>query len=151
MEESAFSRATLKWPITNILDNVVPGSIRRIYDEASRIKNSSPGSFAVQIRRALEALCKDRGIQKKALEQSLKELAHRGEIPQLLVEMTDVIRLLGNYGAHFDEQTISLKDIFVIEDFFRAVIEYVYVAPSRIDEVKSRLERMRNPPSEADS
>jgi len=74
------------------LDSSVPYSVAKIYREAERIKQIAPNAYAVQIRRALEAVCKDRGSLKKTLAQRLKELADKGEIPMALIEATDMLR-----------------------------------------------------------
>ena len=135
--------AVLCWPDPGVLDIVVPEAIRSVYQEASRIKSLSPSAFAVLIRRSLEALCHDRGIQKRTLMESLRELSIRGEIPSRLSEMTDALRFFGNYGAHHVEHSVLPRHVPIINNFFRAVIEYVYVAPSRIDEVRIHLEELK--------
>lgn len=69
----------LVWPKFRELQECVPITVRRIYAEAISIKSRAPNAFANQIRRALEAICKDRGATSRTLAQSLNELTHRGE------------------------------------------------------------------------
>lgn len=128
------------WPQPGDLHPSVPESVRRIYSEASAIKSRAPNAFANQIRRSLEALCKDRGTNKRVLAQSLKELSSRGEIPPTLADMTDVLRQLGNIGSHAGDQEIDPDYVDVIDDFFRAIVEYVYIAPHKVNEFKARLD-----------
>lgn len=71
----------LVWPKPSALHECVPKAVRRIYAESSAIKTRAPNAFANQIRRSLEAVCKDRGATSPTLAQNLTELAHRGEIP----------------------------------------------------------------------
>lgn len=130
----------LMWPQPGDLHPSVPESVRRIYSEASAIKSRAPNAFANQIRRSLEALCKDRGTNKRVLAQSLKELSSRGEIPPTLADMTDVLRQLGNIGSHAGDQEIDPDYVDVIDDFFRAIVEYVYIAPHKVNEFKARLD-----------
>ena len=66
----------------------------------------------------------------------------KGEIPPVLAEMATILRLLGNVGAHLTEEPVKPPDTWVIDDFFRAVIEYVYVAPSRIKEISDGLKKV---------
>lgn len=132
----------LVWPEANGLHRSVPGSVRTCYEEAKAIKHVAPNAFANQIRRSLEALCKDRGANQRSLFKSLKELADKGEIPPVLSEMTDVIRLLGNIGSHAADEHVGARHVDVLDDFFMAVVEYVYVAPFRIDEIKAELKRL---------
>jgi len=122
---------------------MVPKHITQIYEEAALIQKASPDAFAVQIRRGLEAICAERGIKGKTLNIGLKELAERGEIPKVLVEATDVLRLLGNVGAHWTGQHVHPSQIPALDDFFKAVVEYIFVAPSKLQEFKNQLEAFK--------
>lgn len=55
--------------------------------------------------------------------------------------LTEVIRILGNVGAHDYQQNLSEYDAHVINEFFRAVVEYVYVAPSGLKDYRYSLAR----------
>jgi hypothetical protein len=138
-EPDEFELAGLAWPQKQTLHVAVPKPIRQIYEEAALIRNLSADAFAVQIRRALEAICNDRGITVVNLHDALRELAKKGEIPPVLAEFTDVLRLLGNIGAHWTGQKVHPLQTHAIDDFFRAVVEYIYVAPSKLKEFKDRL------------
>ena len=138
----------LMWPHPGGLHHSVPVSVRKIYAEAAAIKERAPNAFANQIRRSLEAVCKDRGAEKRVLAQNLQELSSRGEIPPTLAEMTDVLRQLGNIGSHVGDEDIDSKYVRVIDDFFRAIVEYVYIAPYKVREFKARLEFIRKINSE---
>lgn len=136
-EADSFYKADLVWPQWN-LHSAVPRTVAKIYAEAVRIKSLAPNAFAVQIRRALEALCEDRGAKKTSLQACIKELADKGEIPPVLAEATDVLRLLGNVGAHAADMTVHPLRVFAIDDFFRVIVEYVYIAPRKLEEFKQR-------------
>ncbi|HGF5285416.1 DUF4145 domain-containing protein, partial [Vibrio parahaemolyticus] len=131
-------KRTLVYPNIH-LDSSVPDSVSKIYDEAVRVKYISPNSFAVQIRRALEALTNDRGVPKGNLASKLKVLSERGEIPGNLAEATDILRLVGNLGAHADKDDVHPLHAMAIDEFFRAIVDYVYVAPARIDRFNELL------------
>jgi hypothetical protein len=92
----------------------------------------------VLIRRALEAICADRGITKGCLKSRLDELVRRGEIPLNLIEAATILRSLGNEGAH--GESISPYTTWVIADFFKAIVEYIYVAPNKVETYKRRVE-----------
>jgi len=140
VEDKDFHLADLIWPDPGVLHKAVPKAVAECYSEAVRIKNVAPNAFAVQIRRALEAICDDRGAKKGVLQRRLEGLASQGEIPTILAEMTDVLRLLGNIGAHVADQSVKPGHVQAIDGFFRAVVEYVYVAPSKLKEFRDRLE-----------
>jgi len=137
VEDKDFHRTDLVWPDPGVLHQSVPKAIAECYVEAARI-NLAPNAFAVQIRRALEALCDDRSAKKGALQLRLQDLVSRGEVPPVLAEMTYVLRLLGNIGAHAADQSIKPGHVLAIDDFFRVIIEYVYVAPSKLKEFRDR-------------
>ena len=118
IEDKDFHRAYLVWPDPGVLHSSIPNAICECYVEAARIKNLAPNAFAVQIRRALEALCDDRSAKKGVLHLRLKDLVSRGEIPPVLAEMTYVLRLLGNIGAHAADQSIKPGHVLAIDDFF---------------------------------
>jgi hypothetical protein len=138
-EAEHFEDSDLVWPKKKTLHESAPKDIQRIYEEAALIQWASPAAFAVQIRRGLEAICLDRKVEQRNLRPALSELAKKGEIPPVLAEYTDVLRLLGNIGAHWTGQQVHPLQTPAIDDFFRAVIEYIYVAPSKLKEFKDRL------------
>lgn len=133
----------LQYPQSAELADSVPTSVREVYSEASRIKRTAPNAFAVMLRRALEAVCDDRGVDKGALAQRLRKLADRGEVPPLLAEVSDVVRFLGNIGAHASGMSVTPPDTWVLDDFLRAIIEYVYVAPGKLKKYKEKLQKLR--------
>lgn len=143
MEPDGFEHAELLWPDFE-LHNSVPDSVSSIYSEACRIKYIAPNAFAVQIRRAIEALCNDRGVSERNLAKSLEKLGERGELPSALYEATDIIRLVGNVGAHASEENVHPLQVMALDDFFKAVVEYVYVSPAKIDEFKNSTLKHRN-------
>jgi Domain of unknown function (DUF4145) len=137
-----FTEADLVYPTSPELHASVPEIVRVCYSEAAKVKNAAPNAYAVMIRRSLEALCDDRKVAKGILQRRLAELVSRGEIPQTLAEMTTALRLLGNVGAHDTAQSVTLPMTWVIDEFFRAVVEYVYVAPSKLAAFKERLDKL---------
>lgn len=137
--DAPFYEASLVWPDDGELHHSVPTAIAESYREAVRIRRLAPTAFAVQVGRALEYLCKDRNTGGTTLQQRLDSLAKRGEIPGSLAKMSSVIRNLRNVGAHATDTKVSELDAAAIDGFFRSVIEYVYVAPFKLQEYQERL------------
>ena len=131
-----FPKSSLIWPKQKILAEKVPQIIREYYEEATRIKRRGSNSFAGQIRKCLEALCDDRKMKKGDLIKRLEELENSGEIPKHFIEMANIIRLFGNIGVHSSGKNIHSLPVDTIDDFFTAIVEYVYGFPSRIEEIK---------------
>lgn len=69
LEDTDFTSGELIYPNAGQLRSSVPAVIRQIYEEAWRIKELAPNAFSVQIRRALEALCEDRGARGSNLQK----------------------------------------------------------------------------------
>lgn len=57
--------------------------------------------------------------------------------------MTDVIRLLGNSASH-DNVEIEASFADTIDEFFRAMLDYVYVRPFRVSEIRNKFELAKN-------
>ena len=140
MPANHFASGELIFPESGELHKAVPEAIRAVYSEAWRIKEIAPNAFATQIRRALEAVCEDRQTARGALAVRLEQLADKGELPPNLVEVAGVIRLLGNIGAHAAERQVHPLHVQALDDFFRAVVEYVYVAPSKLRVFRETME-----------
>jgi hypothetical protein len=134
-----FRQSGLIWPPRLMSGSAVPAPVAGIYAEAAVVKRVSPNSFAVQIRRALEAVCADRGASGHSLHGMLAELGRRGDLPPVLGEMTDVLRLLGNVGAHASDRTVRPSQVDALDEFFRAVVEYVYIAPEKLRRFREKL------------
>jgi hypothetical protein len=49
------------------------------------------------------------------------------------------MRHIGNLGAHAGDDDLDFWDAELLDDFFRAIVEYVYVAPSKIERLKQRI------------
>jgi hypothetical protein len=128
------------FPKSGLLDLSVPEEIREIYEKAIQIKNKLPDAFAGQIRRAIESLCIDKKAKGTNLASQLKSLAETGILPDALNEMTTIIRDLGNRGVHAKKEEVTSRDAQALDDFFRFIIEYVYVAPAKTQQVRQNLE-----------
>lgn len=137
--ENLFVKAFLVWPEKRTLHHSVPDPVRSCYEEADRVRHFAPNAFAGQIRRALEAICIDRGITEGTLQDRLQELANLGEIPPVLAEMAHVLRDQGNIGAHAKSNSVKPGHVHDIEDFFRVIVEYMYVAPSKLKAFRDQL------------
>lgn len=126
----------LIYPKQSVLVDAVPFRVRCIYLEASRVKKASPTAFVILARRLLEEICRDKGIIEPTLSQSLSKLTKQGVIPAPLSEASNLIRLVGNSGAHASDLAITVPQVWAIDDFIKAIVEYLYVAPERIERFK---------------
>lgn len=136
-----FAHTDLVYPKGDSLHASVPHAIRDIYAEAARVKSHAPNAFAVLVRRGLEAVCADRGIKTNNLQRALSDLSGKGEIPPMLAEVTDVLRTLGNAGAHWSGYSVHPLQVHAIDEFFRTIIEYIYIAPAKLAKFREELQK----------
>lgn len=127
------------WPPTLTLPAEAPDRVRKIYHEACLIRRHSASSFVVQIRRALEAVANDKKAEGKTLQAKTEALIKIGMLPQVFGEMSHISRMIGNLGAHDAEKDVTDEEVEVVDQFFRAIIEYLYVASNKISKIKALL------------
>jgi hypothetical protein len=95
--------------------------------------------ISLRIPWALEAACNHEQAQGRTLAQKLNYLAQNGRIPNTLAEMAHQLKELRNLGAHDAEDEVTENDVPIILDFLEAILEYLYVAPAKIEAVRTRL------------
>jgi len=57
--------------------------------------------------------------------------------------MGDTLRNLGNLGAHSSEYNFDYVEIEAMKDFIIAMLEFVYVAPAKIEELRKSIEKKK--------
>lgn len=119
----------------------LPEAIEKKYKEALLVRNISPSSCAVLIRKILEAICEYENAHGRVLADKLRDLANSGRIPQPLADVATHLKQLGNLGAHFNEDEVTKDDVPIILDFVELLLEYLYVAPMKIEAVRRKLGR----------
>lgn len=119
--------------------NCIPARILKLYDEIWPLRHIAPNAFAGQIRRALEFICQDQKAIGATLFKQLEYLVSRGTFPGHFAEITDLMRHVGNLGAHAAEEDLDFWDAELLDEFFRSVVEYVYFVPQKIERLKQRI------------
>ena len=131
----------LMWPqLWEDIHQYVPKTVRKIYLKA--LKNQgSPQIFAIEMRKAIEAICEERGIASKdddgkyrTLGDKVKDLARIAMLPKPIVDIAHKIVKTGNDAAH---STVDSKIVPLIQNFFRVFINHVYVLPMQVQEWSS--------------
>ena len=134
-------RSDVLYPGSKVPLTQLPKQVEGKYMEALRVSVISPSACAVQVRKTLEAICQHENAQGKVLADKLKNLAEIGRIPEPLVNVAIHLRQLGNLGAHFDEDEVTKDDVQIILDFVELLLEYLYVAPAKIEAMQKRLNK----------
>jgi hypothetical protein len=129
------------YPVTKYISDNLPSPVMKAYEAALKIKPIDPSAFAVMAGKILEVACNHEKAQGRNLAQKLDFLAKSGRIPITLVEMAKQVRLLRNLAAHDAEDEVTKEDVPTILEFLDAILEYLYVAPAKIEAVRTRLKR----------
>jgi len=132
--ENAFSL----FPAEKIVSDKIPKNIAMAYREALKVKKISKYAFIILIRRALELTCKVEKAKGKNLSQQVKDLGGKGILPIKLTDMAEMIRLIGNMGAHSDV-SINDHEMNLFEDFFLAIIDYLYLTHVKIEQLRKKI------------
>ncbi len=131
--------STLLWPtLGRLLPSSVPKNVCQIYDRALKVR-AEPNSFAVQIRRALEAICIDRGEPGRNLHDDLENLSKPGVFPPVVAEIAHALRDVENTGAHVKTHDVEDKQVQALDGFFHLVVNYVYEAPAKLESYRKLL------------
>ena len=95
------------------------------------------------LRRTLEIICKDKGAAGNTLEKKIIDLSQKNIFPQVINEASDVLRILGNEAAHGDDINYDERIVKDMINFTQIIIEYVYVIPYRLGNIKKNIAKKR--------
>jgi hypothetical protein len=96
----------------------------------------------------LEVVCENRKVQGENLFDKLKALAEKGEIPNNLMGVAHGLRMLRNIGAHEPLEGLSSDEIPILDDLSRAILEYIYIAPTLARQAEERSKRLKEKKTE---
>ncbi len=128
---------------TLLTKGALPPGVQKQFDSAHRVKPIDPSSYAVGIRRMLEAVCADQGESKGTLEARIKALVEAKKLPEVFAGMATQLRTLGNWGAHDAATEVQEDDVPLIEEFAEAILDYLYWAPAKLSSVEVALKQRK--------
>lgn len=132
-------RPATVYPPPHRLSPSVPAGLRREWEEAQTcFAAKAYAACVVMVRRTLEGTCAEQGVQVKNLDKALKKLATDGLIDATLAEWADVLRRVGNKGAHYTGEAVSREDAQDALDFAEALLDHLYVLRKRFEQFQSR-------------
>lgn len=147
MDESDIEYKVL-YPLGEKALRGLPRKIDAAYQAAHKVRNIDANAYAVLLGRVLDFVCEDRNAPGKTLDEKLKSLAEKNEIPSKLVDVAAGIRKLRNIGAHANLGELTADELPVLDDLTRAILEYVYSAPFLAKEAEERLARLKTKSAE---
>lgn len=140
------------YPVSNRTPPGLPPHIEEAFVIGEKVKNIDPNLYGVQLGRLVEMLCTDRNAEGHRLDEKLRNLVERQEIPARLFEIATKLRHLRNIGAHVSPDTqLSAAEIPVLESLCTALLEYVYTAPHLLKQAEDSLARLKGKRKAADA
>lgn len=116
----------------------LPSSVQKAYEAALKARAIDANAYAILLGRMLEIVCENRKVKGESLYDKLKTLAEKGEIPNNLVGVAHGLRMLRNIGAHEPLEGLSSDEIPILDDLSRAILEYIYIAPTLARQAEER-------------
>ncbi len=132
------------------VDGIVPENVASVFLEAMVCFNV--GAFrasAAMCRRALETSALERGATKgKKLVEQINELCEKQAITKDIKDWCHQIRIIGNMGAHPDDdglEIVSQTDADDLINFMEEYLNYVYIMPAKVAEKRKRKTSLNKP------
>lgn len=134
--------------VTPTIHLSVPEDVRKATLEAEKcLSVGAYNACGVMTRRAMHALCQDKGAQGKVLHDQLKYLRDNHQITPDLWDWAEELRIVGRAGAHPEWEEVSSNDADYAVRFLREIIRYIYINPSERAARKLRETAQKKPTS----
>jgi len=143
MESEKDTSSTILYPVSRDSLLGLPAKVEKAYLAALKVRNVDVNAYGVLIGRVLELICEDRFAKGKDLNEKLKDLSAKGEIPDKLVNVAVSLRKFRNIGAHPSVGELTIREIPLLDDLCRAILEYVYSAPHLVKKAEKRLSQLK--------
>lgn len=118
-------------------DESIPENVRKAYMAAAATKSLDNSVSLLAWRRVLELTVKDLGAKGNSLYDQISDLSNRNLFPSSLQDASNLIRSLGNAGAHSDDFSEKWMNLTDIESLVKYILEYVYILPQKINTITS--------------
>jgi hypothetical protein len=129
-------------------EHELPELILVSFLEATKCLNSRADlATVVMCRRTIEAILADKGQKKFSnLSTAISKLSTDKTIHESMAHLADLIRVVGNIGAHASATNVDSKQAREAFDLTRRLIEMLYILPKRASDAKKKLEEAKAEP-----
>jgi hypothetical protein len=117
----------------SILDPATPELVKSCYEIGIRVRPISKDLYALQLRKALEAVCKDKGASERLpsgkramLWQQIDELEKENVVGSFIADAAHKLKEISNTGAHYSDRPVSDGDIRKLEHLLGLISGFVY-------------------------
>lgn len=124
-------------------DESIPKEIAQDYVEAVKVYDAgAPRATVAMCRRAIQAAAIERGANRdKRFMDQIAELREKAIISPSMKDLADTVRMIGNWGAHPQEDSIKEvtgEDANDVVGFTHEFLDQLYTSPARIEKLKSK-------------
>lgn len=121
-------------------NNDLSEDIKKDFEEARSIVNSSPRGAAALLRLCIQKLCKDLGEKGEKINDDISNLVKKG-LPIKIQKSLDIVRVIGNNAVHpglidiKDDQETANKLFHLIN----LIVDAMVSQPKEIDKIYNNL------------
>ncbi|MBT2735151.1 DUF4145 domain-containing protein [Bacillus sp. ISL-7] len=127
------------YPATSINEHYLPKGVKDAFDAALKVRNLDGAICVLALRRALEKMCKDKGAVGRDLFSKLKDLQEKKILPEIINDVSTILRKEGNSAAHADDIEFDGETVGLMIEFTRTILDYVYTLPEKIKIAQERI------------
>jgi hypothetical protein len=118
----------------------IPPRILAVYEEVWPLRHRSPSAFIGQVKRLLQYVCVERNAAGTTFLEKVQQLVIQDVFPGYFPATTaDLLRKIGDMGTRVPDDDLNVWDAELVDEFFRSVVEYVYIAPAKIKRMQQRM------------
>ena len=132
------------YPMTTYKNTNVPKKVNNAFIIATKAQHLDGVLCLIALRRTLEIICKDQKAKGRNLKEKIKDLTKKCIFPAIINDASDVLRILGNGAAHGDDFEYDSSIVSEMINFTQIIIEYVYVIPYKIQQIKDTIDEQSN-------
>lgn len=143
-------KRTRVYPVTterNFKKQCIDDRFWNDYEEACKTLAVSPKASAALSRRCLQNILREKGgIKKGNLSDEIQQIIDKRNLPSLLADSIDAVRIVGNFAAHptKDKSTGEIVEVETGEaewllDVLEDVMDFYFIQPQKFAERKEAL------------
>lgn len=126
----------------NIALKNAPKLVINPYKEAQKcFRVQAYEATVIMCRKGIEGICSDKGVDKGSLADKLKALKENGTIEDTFYKWLNILRLIGNDGAHSHGGSITKQDALDSLNFLDALITYLYHLVDQYNKLNARRKK----------
>lgn len=124
------------------IHSYVPKSVRKSYLKALK-SYRSPEAFVLEIGKALEVICQERGATGGNLHQKIERLSKIAELPDPIKSIALKLKDARNFAAH-ENGKIKPDLVPIVRNLFRVLLNHIYVLPLQQHEFDNLIPEKRS-------